>query len=78
MRPVPAAITTGAVVTLGTWAKGKTIGIKQVVGVVVLAVSLAIIDQANSELAGAFGLLVVLAVVLAYGQAIATKTGLTK
>lgn len=78
MNPLIAAVVVGVMTTLGKWARGKTLSIDTVVGVVVLAVTLALIDQANEKLARTFGVLVVLGVALAHAPIVLDATGLTK
>lgn len=76
MNPVLAALIVGAITTFGKWARGKTLDIETVVGVVVLAVCLAVIDQMNEKLAKAFALLAVVAVTVAHAGVILDATGL--
>lgn len=75
MNPVPAAVTIGLLTVLGRWARGKTLTIDTVVGVVVLAVLLAMLDQVNNKLARAFGALAVVAVAIVHLPAILDKAG---
>lgn len=76
MTPIVASILVGLMTTLGRWAKGKGLTIDTVVGVVVLALSLALIEQANEKLARAFGALVVVGVALVHAPIIIDATGL--
>lgn len=76
MTPIVASILVGLMTTLGRWAKGKGLTIDTVVGVVVLALSLALIEQANEKLARAFGTLVVVGVALVHAPIIIDATGL--
>jgi hypothetical protein len=76
VNPVLAALLVGAITTFGKWARGKSLDIDTVVGVVVLAVCLAIIDQVNAQLAKAFALLAVVAVTVAHAGVIIDATGL--
>lgn len=78
MSPIVAAIVVGVMTTLGRWARGKGLTVDTVVGVVVLALALAVIEQGNEKLARAFGLLVVLGVALAHAGIIIDATGLAK
>lgn len=78
MSPIVAAIVVGVMTTLGRWARGKGLTVDTVVGVVVLALALAVIEQGNEKLARAFGLLVVLGVALAHAPIVLDATGLTK
>lgn len=76
MTPIVASVLVGLMTTLGRWAKGKGLTIDTVVGVVVLALSLALIEQANEKLARAFGALVVVGVALVHAPIIIDATGL--
>lgn len=70
MNPVVAALLVGALTTFGKWARGKNLDMDTVIGVVVLAVCLALIDQMNPKLARAFSLLAVIAVAVAHAEVI--------
>lgn len=78
MTPIVASVVVGVMTTLGRWARGKGLTIDVVVGVVVLAVTLALIETANEKLARAFGALVVIGVGLAHAPIVLDATGLTK
>lgn len=78
MSPIVAAVMVGVMTTLGRWARGKGLTVDTVVGVVVLALALAVIEQGNEKLSRAFGLLVVLGVALAHAGIVLDATGLTK
>lgn len=78
MTPVTAAVVVGIMTTLGRWARGKGLTIDTVVGVALLAVTLALIDTANEKLARAFGALVVVGVAFAHVPTILDATGLVK
>lgn len=68
MSPVVVAVVVGAITTLGKWANGKTISIDTVVGIVGVAVGLAVLDQINKDLSKAMGILVVVGVTVAHGE----------
>src|SRR5688572_10772510 len=78
VSPIVASVMVGLMTTLGRWARGKGLTVDTVVGVAVLAVTLAIIEQGNEKLARGFGLLVVLGVALVHAGPILDATGLTK
>lgn len=78
MTPIVTAVVVGVLTTLGRWARGKGLTIDVVVGVVVLAVTLALVETANEKLARAFGVLVVVGVGLAHADVVLNATGLTK
>lgn len=76
MSPVLASVLVGAITTFGKWARGKSLDIDTVVGIVVLAICLTLIEQVNEKLAKAFSLLAVIAVALAHAGVIIDATGL--
>lgn len=77
MNPIVAAVTVAAMTTLGRWARGKTLTIDTVVGVVGVALGLAVIDQANARLARQLGALIVIGVAAAHLPLLLDSTGLT-
>lgn len=70
MNPVVAAIVVAATTTIGRWARGKTLSVDIVVGLMGIAIALTIIDQVNKELAKAFGVLAVVATLVAHADVI--------
>ena len=78
MSPVVTAIVVGIMTTLAKWSRDKPLSIDVVVGVVVLALTLSLIEQGNEKLARAFGALVVIAVALVHAPIVLDATGLTK
>ena len=78
MDPVPAALAIGAITTLGRWANGKGLTINTVVGVVGIAVSLALIEQVSPEIARSFGVLVLLGTSIVFLPQIFKKSGVSK
>lgn len=78
MNPITTAVVVGVMTTLGRWARGKGLTIDTVVGVVVLAITLAVIDTANEKLARAFGVLIVVGVAFAHLPVLLNATGLGK
>lgn len=77
MNPLVAAATVAAMTTLGRWARGKGLTIDTVLGVVGVALGLAIIDQANAKLARGLGALIVIGVAAAHLPTLLNATGLT-
>lgn len=59
MNPIPAALLTATITTLERWARGKGLTIDTVVGLVGIAVLLAVIHEINAQFAKALGVLVV-------------------
>lgn len=76
MTPVITAVVVATMTVLGRWARGKTLSIDVVVGVVVMAIALAIIETGNEKLAKAFATLIVVGVAFAHVPAILNATGL--
>lgn len=76
MNPAIAAVVVGVITYLGRVARGKPMSIQVAVGIGGLAVSLAILDQIDRELARKFGVLAIVATLLAHWQIIAEKSGL--
>lgn len=77
MSPLMAAFTVAAMTTLGKWARGKSLSVDTVVGLVGVAVGLAVVDQANARLARAMGALVVIGVAVAHLPTVLDASGLT-
>ncbi|HET7414766.1 MAG TPA: hypothetical protein VFI97_03620 [Arthrobacter sp.] len=75
---VSAMLGTGVLATLGTWAEGKELTVRPVVGGTFLALFLAGLSEASPELAGRLALLVLLAAAFRYVPPILAKSGLTK
>lgn len=78
MTPVVTAVVVAVMTTLGRWARGKGLTIDTVVGVVFLAVALAVIEAGNEKLARAFGTLIVVGVAFAHVPTLLNATGLVK
>jgi hypothetical protein len=66
------------VVVAGRWAKGEDVSIKIVVGGTFLAVTLAVMSNANEQLASKFALAILVTVLLTYMVPIAKKAGFSK
>lgn len=76
MEPVNAAVLTGTVVTAGTWAAGKPLTIRTVVGATVVAVGLAAMNDSAPQLANRFGVLILVVALFMYAPAVLWKAGL--
>lgn len=61
-----AIVATGVVITVGHWSKGEQISIRNVVGLGVGAISLAILQQMNPKFAEQWGVLILVLAVLMY------------
>ena len=68
-------VLTGTLVALGRWATDKTISVDVVVGAGIAAVSLAVLAQANQQLANKFGVAIVLAALFTYLPSIVYRLG---
>lgn len=76
ISPAGSLALTGVTVTAGRWAEGKTLSARPVVGLGFAAVVIAVMWEADSELASKFALLILLASVFVYFPAISRKLGL--
>lgn len=66
MKTTTSVVLTGAIVAAGQWADDKQISIKMVVGVGILALSLAALSEVNTQLAEQFGVLILVGAFLIY------------
>jgi len=69
------AVTTGVIVIAGRWSLNQPIDIRVVTGGLFLAMSLSVLTQINENLAGTFGMSILIAALLMYSIPIATKLG---
>lgn len=76
MSTIIASVFVGVITYLGRAARGKSMSIDVVVGIAALALALAMIEQADKNLAKKFAVLVVLATLLAHWQVIVKASGL--
>jgi hypothetical protein len=67
MNPIPAAFLTATITTLSRWSRGKGLTVNTVVGLVGIAVGLALLDQFNESFAKAMGALIVIGTLVAQG-----------
>ena len=72
------AVATATIATVGTWAEGKGVNMKTVVGGAVLAIFLALISAANDQLGRQFAVLILVAALMRYAVPISKKLGYTK
>jgi len=75
MNPMSAALATGAVVTVAQLVQKKSLTFRQVAGVGIYAIILAGINEANSDLAQKFALLVLIGVLLRYSVTVTKALG---
>lgn len=78
MNPITASLVTGALVVGGKLARGDAPTIENGLGVVGVAIGLAVLNEMNSEFASAFGTLIVVAVAIVHFPAIVKATGLAE
>ncbi len=78
MNTTSSTVLTGVVVTTGRWAEGKTLSMRVVVGATFLAISLAVLSEANEEFARTMAILILVAALLRYAEPIAKKAGFAK
>lgn len=76
MNPIAASLITGALVVGGKLAEGKSPTIENGLGVAGIAVGLAVLNEMNTELASAFGVLIVVSVAIVHFPVIVKATGL--
>lgn len=67
MNPIPAALITATITTLSRWSRGKGLTINTVVGLVGIAIGLAVLGELNEQFAKAMGALVVVGTLVAQG-----------
>jgi len=67
MNPTTSAALTGVIVAAGHWSKGKKLPIEVIVGIMFVAIFLALMGEANEKFAGQFGLLIVAGSLFVYG-----------
>lgn len=77
MSPIVAAALVATMTTLGRWARGKTLTIDTVVGLVGVAIGLTVLEQANQKFARGFAILVVIGVAVAHLDVIVGSSGLS-
>lgn len=75
---VSAMIGTGVLATVGTWAEGKSLSVRPVVGGTFLAVFITALSEASPDFASKLALLVLLVAAFRYVPPILSKTGLTE
>jgi len=63
----------GAVVVAGQWSRGEAISAKTVIAVCILALMVTILQDVDADIANAFTILILVAVVLGNGQPILDK-----
>lgn len=70
---------TAAIIAVGEWSKPvRKLGIKNVVGFMVLAVGLSVMENANAEFASKMGALVLVSALFIYAVPITKKLGFAK
>lgn len=77
MNPVNSSVLTGVIVVLGRWSEGKTVEIKTVIAVTILALFLSLMEQGNAKLANGFALLIIIAATMRYAIPITKKLGIS-
>lgn len=75
-NPVNSAVLTGTIVAAGTWSRGETVSMRLVIGTGVFAISLAVVNEMSPDLAGKYGLLVLVIAAFMYLPAVMWKLGL--
>lgn len=62
MNPISTALITGALVTLGKWSRGQSLNVDNAIGVVGIAVCLAVLELMDERISSAFAVLIVVSV----------------
>jgi hypothetical protein len=75
LNPVSTALISGALVVVGKWAKGDAPNIDNAVGVAGIALGLAVLEQANEQLAAAFAVLIVVSIATVHLPTIVKAAG---
>lgn len=75
LNPITVAVTVGALVIAGKWARGQSPNIDNAVGVAGVALGLAVLEQMNTKLAAAFGGLILVSVAAVHLPTIVKAAG---
>lgn len=75
MNPIATAVTAGALVALGKWSRGQTLNVDNVIGVVGIAISLAVIEQLDERIGNAFAVLILVSIASVHLPAIVKALG---
>ena len=78
MNTSTAVVTTGVIAAAGRWAGNEPLDIKFAIGIGAFAVIMSVFSAFNDELAGLFGILVLLLACFKYLPVILPKLGLSK
>lgn len=78
MRVTTAAVLTGGITAVGYWAQNKQLPKKFFVGIAIMALMLALMDEANTQFAQQFGILLVIAAAMYYMIPISKALGYSK
>lgn len=75
MKPIPTAVVAGALVALGKWSRGQTLNVDNVIGIVGIAVSLAVLEQLDERIGAAFAVLILASLASVHLPAIVKALG---
>lgn len=75
MKPIPTAVVAGALVALGKWSRGQTLNVDNAIGVVGVAVCLAVLEQVDERISAAFAVLVLASLASVHLPAIVKALG---
>lgn len=78
ISPVTSAVMTGGIVATANLVDKHSLSFRQLAGTGIYVILLAMMNEANSDLASKFGLLVMLTAAFIYAPRIVTALGLTK
>lgn len=75
MNPVGTALTAGALVVTGKWARGKTPSVDNAIGVAGIALGLSILEQFDDRLSSAFAALILVSLAAVHLPVIVKAVG---
>jgi hypothetical protein len=78
LNPVSVAVVSGALVVLSKWAQNKSPTVDNAVGVVGIAIGLAILEQMSEQLAAAFAVLILVTIAMVHFPIIVKAAGFGK
>lgn len=75
MNPVSTAVTAAVLVALGKWSRGQTLNVDNAIGVVGIAVCLAVLEQFDERMSAAFAVLILASLASVHLPAIVKALG---
>lgn len=78
MNPVATAVTAGALIVAGKWARGQSPNVDNAIGVAGIALGLALLEQANTKFSNAFAALILVSLAAVHLPTIVKAVGFSK